>query len=206
MSSPENQPSTSRTEKLVAAKKADSQRKRRAVLRSIEHLTKSPNPITVPAVARHARVSTWLIYNVPELRQAVLQAAAHQTRPAEQQGLPGRSPSIQSLTAELAHLAARLTKATAERDRYRNAIRAGVGLQLEARTTDELTARITGLENALARARTQLQDTEHQFQLVQDELEDTRDQLRAVQRNNRLLMQQHNNVVSLPTNGEAPTG
>lgn len=197
--------SAPRTEKLIAAKKADSRRKRSAVLRSIQHLSQSPDPITVPAIARHARVSTWLIYNVPELKQAFLNAAKQQTRPAKP-SQPGRTPSIQSLTGELAHLAARLAKTTAERDRYRKIIQTSVGAQLEERTTDELTARIADLENALASTRNQLQAAEHQFQSLQDELEDTRDQLRAAQRNNRLLIQEDNNVVSLPNGSRTPTG
>ncbi|WP_026533344.1 hypothetical protein [Arthrobacter sp. H41] len=206
MTPPQQHPLASRTEKLIAAKQADSRRKRGAVLRSIEHLAHSATPITVPAVARHARVSTWMIYNVPELKQAFLHAAEHQTLPAPRQTPPGHTPSIQSLTAERAHLAARLATATAERDRYRNIIKAGVGAQLEARTTDELTTRITDLENALARTRNQLQDTEQQLHLLHDELQDTRDQLRAAQRNNRLLIQHHNNVVALPTADTTPTG
>ncbi|NMR32493.1 DUF6262 family protein [Crystallibacter degradans] len=198
--------SARRTENLIAAKKADSRRKRDAVFRSITALAGESDRITIPAVARHAGVSTWLIHNVPELKQAVHDAARRKTGKTNLRAGPARdSMSVSSLTNELAHLAVRLRKTTAERDKYKDIIKSSVGAQLEQRTTDELTTRIQGLEDALARARNQLQESEQQLTQTQDKLEDAVDQLRAARRNNRILIQDNNKVTSLHAQG-SPTG
>lgn len=191
-----------RTENLIAAKKADSRRKRDAVFRSITALAGEHHRITIPAIARHAGVSTWLIYNVPELKQAVHNAARQQTGKTNLPAAPaGGSASVSSLTNELAHLAARLKKTTAERDKYKDIIKSSVGAQLEQRSTDELATRIQELEHALARARNQLQESEHQLTQTRDKLEDAEDQLRAARRNNRVLIQDNNKVTSLHPQG-----
>lgn len=201
-----NDQQSARTEHLIAAKKADSRRKRDAVFRSIMSLAKKSRRITIPAVARDAGVSTWLIYNVPELKQAVHDAAHRQKGKTTLHARPANhSASISSLTNDLAHLSARLAKTTAERDKYKDIIKSSVGAQLEQRTADELTTRIQGLEDALARARSHLQESEQQLAQTQDKLEDAEDQLRAARRNNRLLIQDNNKVTSLPIPG-SPTG
>lgn len=183
-------PTSERTSKLIAAKRADSQRRRTAVLKAIETQTQNGQPVTVAAVARAAGVSTWLIYNVPDLLAAVRRAPAtepHATTAGNNRtGNSGPSPA--SLHNELALLNARFTKVTAERDRLKKALKARIGEQLELETPAELQAHISVLERSLKRARLDLMEAETTHNFLRDELEESQDQLRAAQRINKMLM------------------
>jgi hypothetical protein len=62
---------------LVAARAADSRDKRRRALDAVQKLEAAGEPVTFPAVARSARVSTWLVY-APGVREHVEAARRRQ--------------------------------------------------------------------------------------------------------------------------------
>jgi hypothetical protein len=62
---------TTAVERLTALRRADSQAKGAAVRAALEALAIAGLPLTVAAVARHARVSRRFIYDHPELRATI---------------------------------------------------------------------------------------------------------------------------------------
>ncbi|NOJ61638.1 hypothetical protein [Arthrobacter sp. 260] len=190
-----------RTARLIAAKKADSQRRREAVLKAIAAHTKAGQSITTAGIARSAGVSTWLIYNVPDLLEAIRGAAAQSHAKEDTvRKSTGSAPTINSLRNEVSMLNARLTKTAAEREQLKKALRNKIGEQLELETSGELKTRIGLLERSLERARLDLEDSQTRSSLLRDDLEDAQDELRAARRINQMLIKEHSqqgSVVSL---------
>lgn len=184
--------SAMRTARLISAKRADAQRRREAVLKAIAAHTKAGRSITVAGIARSAGVSTWLIYNVPDLLEAVRSAAA-QSHAKEDTGRKstGPAPTINGLRNEVMMLNARLTKAASERDQLKKALKNKLGAQLELETAGELKTRIGLLERSLERARLDLEDSQTRSNLLRDDLEDAQDELRAARRINQMLMKEN---------------
>ena len=184
--------SAPRTARLIAAKKADSQRRREAVLKAIAAHTKAGQSITTAGIARSAGVSTWLIYNVPDLLDAVRSAAAQSHTKDDAGGIStGSAPTINGLHNEMSLLNGRLTKATAERDQLKKALKTKLGAQLELETTGELKTRIGLLERSLERARLDLEDSQSRNSLLRDDLENAQDELRAARRINQMLIKEN---------------
>ena len=178
-----------RTARLIAAKRADNQRRREAVLKAIAAHTQAGKSITAAGIARSAGVSTWLIYNVPDLLDAVRSAAAQNHAKEDTARKP--APTINGLHNEMSLLNGRLTKATAERDQLKKALKTKLGAQLELETTGELKTRIGLLERSLERARLDLEDSQSRNSLLRDDLEDAQDELRAARRINHLLVKEN---------------
>ncbi|WP_026545006.1 hypothetical protein [Arthrobacter sp. 35/47] len=184
--------SAMRTAQLIAAKRADSQRRREAVLKAIAAHTKAGKSITTAGIARSAGVSTWLIYNVPDLLDAVRSAAAqsHAKEDTAREST-GSAPTINGLRNEISMLNARLTKAAAERDQLKKALKNKLGAQVELETARELRTRIGLLERSLERARLDLEDSQTRSNLLRDDLDDTQDELRAARRINQMLIKEN---------------
>ena len=178
-----------RTARLIAAKRADNQRRREAVLKAIAAHTQAGKSITAAGIARSAGVSTWLIYNVPDLLDAVRSAAAQNHAKDDTARKP--APTINGLHNEMSLLNGRLTKATAERDQLKKALKTKLGAQLELETTGELKTRIGLLERSLERARLDLEDSQSRNSLLRDDLEDAQDELRAARRINQMLVKEN---------------
>ncbi|GAA1129558.1 hypothetical protein GCM10009582_28430 [Arthrobacter flavus] len=162
------------------------------MIRTLETQTRSGRPVTVAGIARAAGVSTWLIYNVPDLLVAVRRAGGTESHAPDtvKNRTRNSAPSPASLRNELALLNARLTKATMERDQLKKALKARIGEQLELETPTELKAHISILERALKRARLDLEEAGTNSDLLHDKLEESQDQLRAAQRINKMLMRE----------------
>ncbi|MFF2523552.1 hypothetical protein [Streptomyces liangshanensis] len=167
---------------LAEARRRHSLDKRARVLTVLATLEKQGKPLTFAAVARAARVSTWLTYapGVREHIEAAQLRQAHSTPPSA----TGSPPSPLSLRSELEIARQEIKDLRDERDRLQAALRHQLGQQLDvihasdaATRADELTAlnqdltrqlqeasaenaasraRITALEEDLIAARTSL--------------------------------------------------
>ena len=67
-----------RIERLRASRAKDSEAKTRRALDAVDGLLRSGRRITVTQVARDASVSTWFVYNQPQVHQAVQHGIAAQ--------------------------------------------------------------------------------------------------------------------------------
>ncbi|MGH3755741.1 MAG: hypothetical protein ACRDRP_24250 [Pseudonocardiaceae bacterium] len=85
---------------LREARRRDSVTKRQRVLRTITELEGQGEPISFAAVARHAQVSTWLVY-AEGIREHINAARARQAAQPTTDRRAGRSPSTASLHTDL---------------------------------------------------------------------------------------------------------
>lgn len=146
---------------LREARRRDSVTKRGQVLQTITELERRGEPISFAAVARHAQVSTWLVY-AEGVREHIDAARARQaSQPAADQRA-GRSPSTASLRTDLELARAEITTLRAERDQLRVVMRQQLGRDLDALTSAGLSTRV----DELTQRNQQL--TEHNQQLSSD--------------------------------------
>lgn len=113
---------------MIGARRRDSEAKRARVLATIERMLAVGTPTTFAAVARPAKVSTWLVH-APGLREAITNArnqqyAQHLAEPAPDPGEPG-------LRTDLSLARAEITRLRAERDQQQQQIRLALGARLD---------------------------------------------------------------------------
>jgi hypothetical protein len=126
---------------LLEARRRDSLTKRQRVLATVQEMEQRREPVTFAAVARHARVSTWLVYaeGVREHVQAAIKRQAAQPVADHRAGL---APSAASLRTDLELARQEIRDLRAERDKLRDGIRRQLGQQLDAISAKDLTTRI----------------------------------------------------------------
>jgi predicted nuclease with TOPRIM domain len=126
---------------LREARRRDSLTKRQRVLAAVQEMEQRREPVTFAAVARHARVSTWLVYaeGVREHIQAAIKRQAAQPVTDHRAGL---APSAASLRTDLELARQEIRDLRAERDKLRDGIRRQLGQQLDAISAKDLTTRI----------------------------------------------------------------
>lgn len=146
----------SRTDRLVANRRAAAAKKQTHTLAAIEQMLERGTRVTFVEVQRTAGVSTWFVYNNPTIRWAIESAiraqhdhhAAEATRPLDDRSLPG-------LRAELANARAEIRDLRDERDRLRRRLQRDLGDQVDAHSKRELLERLRVFEQE----NTRLQDT-----------------------------------------------
>jgi hypothetical protein len=182
-------PAARRADALLAARAADSAAKRNRVRQAIDTLETAGTTVTAAAVARTARVSTWLVYT-DGLREHLEAARRRQAAPA---AIPARTaagrtpPTPASLRTDLALAREEIRRLRAEHSKLLGRLRLQLGAELDGPDTTALIARVTDLET-LTRALTAERDTRaaeaHQAQRrirdLEDDLTAARETLRKV--------------------------
>jgi chromosome segregation ATPase len=143
---------------LREARRRDSITKRARVLQALTELEDAGEPITIAALARHARVSTWLIYS-EGIREHVAATRARQAAQPAADRRCGRSPSTASLRTDLELARAEITTLRVERDQLRNGMRQQLGRDLDAMSSAGLSTRV----EELTRRNQQLSEQNHQL-------------------------------------------
>ena len=179
---------------LVAAKKKESKTKQARVRNAATKLINGSELLTVSSVARAAGVSRWLIYNTPELKTAVARAAAQQ-RALWAQGHEQTGMTPKGAMTELLRLQERLVTVTRQRDHYKHAVNTNLAEALAGRTPEQMAAYITELETELSTERQGTDQARTAISLLEAQIEDLNDQLRAAQSINRTMMKQRNEAV-----------
>ena len=179
-------------ERLTALRRADSQAKAAAVRAALDAAVTAGQPLTVAAVARHARVSRRFIYDHPELRAAIeLKASETIAR------FSGQLAATAQVTG--ASLRADLENTKAENQRLRRWVRV-LERHLSETLGQEVTAELAG--NGIVVGATALQDQVACLQAKIDEL-DTElrrrdDDLEGARQANRHLMAELNRPRARP--------
>lgn len=180
-----------RVERLRISRAKDSEDKTKRALDAVDGLLRSGRRITIAQVAREASVSTWFVYNQPQVHQAVQDGiTAQQTRGRQNSHAPEISQvSPAGLLTDLALAREEIKDLKKERDRLRNRVRLSLGAELEGVNQHELLKRIqqiaqrnTALEQALAEARDQIAALEGQLREAEDDLTASRASLRRAMR------------------------
>ncbi|QDE35567.1 hypothetical protein FIV50_12690 [Microbacterium foliorum] len=138
-----------RVDQLAAARALDSKNKRARAIEACTDLVASGIPVTHTNVARKAHVSTWLTYNVPEIRSAIEQANAAQAReglinPAPQRA--GQRTTPESLHTDLLLAQRHVRELRDENVKLRKRLERQLGAELEGVDIEELTERVYNLE------------------------------------------------------------
>ncbi|MFK0071500.1 hypothetical protein [Streptomyces sp. NPDC091046] len=178
---------------LAQARRRDSLDKRQRALTALAALERDGTKVTHAAIARIARVSTWLTYTdgIREHIQAARHRQASTQPPAPTQGTPTTTPA--GLRAEL-HLARQEIKnLRQERDRLRDALRHQLGQQLDTLHAPDLTTRLEELTRNNHQLADQLQHAteenaalRHRTASLEEDLTAARTSLRRMIRNENL--------------------
>jgi chromosome segregation ATPase len=144
-----------RTEKLIAARRQAARVKHDHTLQTLQRLARSGAAITFAGLAREAGVSTWLLYNSPELKQAVAEAMRHQSQPEH------RSPDLgspttaapQSLRTDLELARQEIAALRRTERQLRERLQRTLGAEIEQIDRSELVTRIADLETHLDKLR-----------------------------------------------------
>ena len=187
-------PAARRADALRAARAADSAAKRSRARDAIDTLEAAGTTVTAAAVARAARVSTWLVYT-DGLREHLDAARRRQATPAATTArtATGRTPPTPaSLRTDLALAREEIRRLRAEHGKLRDRLRLQLGAELDGPETSALIARVAGLET-LTRALTAERDARaaeaHQ---AQRRIRDLEDDLTAARETLRKVIKEHN--------------
>ena len=189
-----------RVQALHEAKRADSRRKHERTLATVNRFVTNGSHITFARVAREADVSTWLVYNSPELKTAIQTAIQRQHRdgldpPTPNQ--PSSNVSLASLRTDLA-LARNETKTLkAERDVLRKRVERVIGDEIREIDRSQLVERITELEQLLHTTQADLADAAKTITALTEQNQDLSEQLDAVRILNQTLIRQSNAAAAM---------
>lgn len=181
-----------RVARLTAARRQASVDKRQRTLAALTKLAAAQEPISISALARHAHVSTWFIYNTPEIDSAVRRAITDQhTRALSSASRKASTTTPDSLRTDLALARREIIDLRNERDVLTRRLQLVLGAQIEQVPHEQLVKRIEDQHNqinqlqaerdeALARATT----AEKRCTTVEDELGAARSSLKRMMQQN----------------------
>ncbi|WP_405707580.1 DUF6262 family protein [Streptomyces xanthophaeus] len=179
-----------RVERLRASRTQDSEAKTARALDAVRGLLRAGRRITIAQVARDASVSTWFVYNQPQVRDAVQTGMATQ----REQGLqrpptPGRQQvSPAGLQTELALARDEIRDLKKERDQLRQRVRLSLGAEIEEADRHRLVERVQQLERDNASLNAGLASTRDQLAAMEGRLRETEDDLTAARAGLRRAM------------------
>ena len=180
---------------LREARRTDSERKRKNVFRTVDQMKRDGVDITFAAVARTAKVSSWLVYadGVREYIEAARKAQA--TAPAEAQQV-GRTASEASLRTDL-ELARQDNRALrGELARLKHILRERLGEQLDATSSETLRQRVDHLTEAIDRYRNEILQLRAELAQVRDQLGTAEDDVTAARESlRRMIREQQAGIV-----------
>ncbi|MFC9649992.1 DUF6262 family protein [Streptomyces sp. NPDC059892] len=180
-----------RVERLRVSRAKDSENKTRRALDAVDGLLRSGRRVTVTQVARDASVSTWFVYNQPQVHQAVQQGITAQRAGGSQNSLVPKASQVSpsGLQTDLALAREEIKDLKKERDQLRNRVRLSLGAELEGVDRNELIERVqqieqrnTALKQALSEAKDQIAALEGQLREAEDDLTAARASLRRAMR------------------------
>jgi hypothetical protein len=184
---------------MIAARRRVSTVKRAGVLASLEQMQRDQTPITPATVARHARVSSWLVY-APGLREAIADA---RTRQETHTALTSRSAhhnnqNTSALATDLALARAEIKRLRAEQDQHRHQLRRALGARLDDLAKADLVTQVDTLTQHNNQLTAQLRIHQHDNQALQTRLVELENDLAAARTSLRRMIR-HDNLPAHPT-------
>lgn len=169
---------------MIHARRRDSETKRARVLATLERMLDEGTPITFASVARHAQVSTWLVY-APGVRETIDDARARQ--PAQTAARPQPEANTAGLETDLALARAEITRLRAEREQQQHQLRLALGARMDSLAkadlvtrVDELTRHNAELTEAAERHQSDNQALHARIRALEDDLAAARTSLRRM--------------------------
>ncbi len=172
-----------RVARLRRARQTDSVAKTTRARSAIRDLLKAGQRITYAGVAREACVSTWFVYNKPEIKTAILDAMNDQTRHGAEAAATPRSERATpaSLHTDLALAHEEIQDLKRERDTLKHRVQLALGAEIDNVSQAGLVDRIHDLERqnqTLARDLTHARASAEQLSKQHAESEETITSLR----------------------------
>lgn len=133
-----------RTAALAAARARDSQDKRQRALAALQALEMAGEAITFPAVARAARVSSWLVY-AQGVREHIDAARRRQAARTVTTAISRATATPAGLRADLALAREEIKRLRSERDQLHQRLRLQLGAEIHGRGHAELIGRVADL-------------------------------------------------------------
>ena len=171
---------------LREARRADSIRKRAQVFRTVDEMKRDGAVITFAAVARAAKVSTWLVY-AEGVRDYVTAAREYQAAEPTRAKRAGRLATDASLRTDLELTQQDNRALRAEIERLKTVLRERLGHELEAESSNSLRRRVDELTAANTRYRKEsetlaatVEDFTVQIRTLEDDLAAARTSLRRM--------------------------
>lgn len=155
-----------RVAQLSAARALDSRTKRSRAIQACTDLVASGIPATHTNVARKANVSTWLTYNVPEIRSAIEQASALQMRDGLINPPPlrtGQRATPESIHTDLLLAQKHVRELREENIKLRKRLERQLGSEVEGANIDELVERVHDLERMNRQLNTEAAERDKQI-------------------------------------------
>ncbi|MGY0061031.1 DUF6262 family protein [Streptomyces sp. LZ34] len=177
-------------ERLRASRAKDSKDKTRRALDAVDGLLRSGRRITVAQVAREAAVSTWFVYNQPQVHQAVQDGITARRERGRQNSPVPEAPQVSpaGLRTDLALAREEIKDLKKERDRLRERVRLSLGAELEATGRTQLIDRIDKLERENSALRAELAESQGIQSALEHSLQETEDDLTAARASLRKAM------------------
>lgn len=170
---------------MIEARRRDGAAKRARVLAVVEQMAACGTPITFAEVARTAGVSTWLVY-APGVRQAIEAARTRQPDHADP-AVQRRSKPDPAAATDLALARAEIARLRAERDDQRRQLSLALGARMDDLAKSDLVARVDELTRdnnqllaALGEQRSAVSALEARIVGLEDELAAARTSLRRM--------------------------
>ncbi|MFL0295001.1 DUF6262 family protein [Mycobacterium sp. SMC-18] len=142
-----NEPKRTPAEVLLESRRAASVRKRDNVFRTVDEMKRSGAEITFASVARHAGVSSWLVYQ-DGVREYVVAAREHQAAQPAEDRRAGRAASDASLRTDLELAKQDNQRLRAELAQLKVVVRERLGQRLEVESSQTLRNRVDELVEA----------------------------------------------------------
>jgi hypothetical protein len=143
---------------MIDARRRDSATKRHRVRATVDRMLAEGTPITFATVARHADVSTWLVY-APGVRE-LIETARDQQQANAQRPDHRETATPAGLATDLALARAEIQRLRAEQAQHQQQLRLALGARLDNLAKADLTARV----DELTRANTELAATLSDYQ------------------------------------------
>lgn len=180
-----------RIDTLRTAQQRRSAEKRERVKAAITDLAKEDAPLTIASIARAAGVSTWMLYNVPDLADLARTARSRRSVQGDR-GMPAGRRQVNGAVADLALAMDRVKKLRSENEKLRKRLQHALGAQIEQTDYQDLVQRIAALERESDAVR---RDRDSARQLLAAETQrsnDLEEQLEAARSINRDLIHLNN--------------
>ncbi|WP_267625810.1 DUF6262 family protein [Gordonia sputi] len=152
-----NTAANDRVERLTQARRIDSKTKRQRTLDVLDEMLDAGQRVTFVGLARQAGVSTWLLYNVDELKTSVQKAIASQSGSALAKTSSSTLPPSVALT-ELAIARSEIHELRSENKKLTARLQLTLGAELDEVDQSQLIDRIHQLEELVATLRAERDD------------------------------------------------
>lgn len=151
-----------RTEKLIANRRAASAEKQSSTLAALKVMMSHGEDVSFVSVQRAAGVSSWFVYNNPNVRAAIESAIKeNKSRPAEDYYTKPDDRTSSDLRTELANARSEISDLRSELSRLRQHLQRTLGEQLDSLQGREIAEQLRVAKQDNSRLRADLRSTKN---------------------------------------------